>query len=54
MKGILAWHDEPFAKTHSLEVAVDTCVKLDEGLQTALAPSIPLTNKRCTDGYEPV
>ncbi|MDA1196058.1 MAG: HEPN domain-containing protein [Planctomycetota bacterium] len=43
MKGLLAWHDEPFRKTHDLAVIGLQCVAIDAGLEVQVRAAAPLT-----------
>ena len=43
MKAFLAWHDEPFRKTHNLEELGHQCVALDATLQAVADQAAPLT-----------
>ena len=43
MKGLLAWHDEPFGKTHDLETLGESCLRLDSTLRSLVDRATPLT-----------
>lgn len=43
MKGFLAWHDEPFRKTHSLVELGMACSRLDPSLESLLRKSASLS-----------
>jgi HEPN domain-containing protein len=43
LKAFLAWHDQPFRKTHSLEEIGRQCVQLDPGLGELVRRAAPLT-----------
>lgn len=43
MKALLAWHDEPFGKTHNLEALGEPCVRLDPTLGPVVDRAAPLT-----------
>lgn len=43
MKGMLAWHDEPFGKTHNLETLGEACLRLDSTLRLLVDRAVPLT-----------
>jgi HEPN domain-containing protein len=43
LKGFLAWHDQPFRKTHSLEELGEQCLGLDERLRAEVDRAVPLT-----------
>lgn len=43
MKGFLAWHDEPFRKTHSLTELGLVCSRLDPSLESILRKASGLT-----------
>jgi len=43
MKGLLAWHDQPFGKTHSLELLGEACLRLDSTLRALVDRAAPLT-----------
>jgi HEPN domain-containing protein len=44
MKGLLAWHDRPFAKTHDLRRLVDVCLEVEPGLGSVLLQSARLSD----------
>jgi len=43
MKGLLAWHDRPFRKTHDLVEIGAQCVEIDSTLEPLLRRAAPLT-----------
>ena len=43
MKAFLAWHDEPFRKTHNIEELGQKCVGLDATLAAVAGQAAPLT-----------
>lgn len=43
LKAFLAWHDEPFRKTHSIEELRKACVAIAPELATAIDGAVPLT-----------
>jgi HEPN domain-containing protein len=43
MKGFLAWHDQPFRKTHDLGELGILCVAVDVTLEPVLRKAAPLT-----------
>jgi HEPN domain-containing protein len=43
MKGMLAWHDKPFGKTHNLEALGEACLQLDSTLRPLVDRAAPLT-----------
>ena len=43
MKGLLAWHDEPFGKTHDLGTLGEMCLRLDSTLRSLVDRAAPLT-----------
>jgi len=43
MKGLLAWHDEPFGKTHDLEKLGEACLRLDSTIRSVVDRAVPLT-----------
>ncbi len=43
LKAMLAWHDVPFRKTHSLEELGRQCAALDSTLQELTSEAAPLT-----------
>jgi len=43
MKGFLAWHDQPFRKTHNLVEIGQACVEIDPSLEGVLRAAAPLT-----------
>lgn len=43
LKAFLAWHDEPFRKTHNLEEIGRQCVQLDPKLIELMRRAAPLT-----------
>ena len=43
LKAFLAWHDEPFRKTHNLEELGQACLALDSSLQPLVDQAVPLT-----------
>lgn len=43
LKALLAWHDAPFRKTHSLEELGRQCAALDSTLQELANEAAPLT-----------
>ncbi len=43
LKGLLAWHDIPFRKTHSLVELGEACAKAVPGLEPLLRKAAPLT-----------
>lgn len=43
LKGLLAWHDEPFRKTHNLVELGEQCARLVPSLSELLLRSAPLT-----------
>ena len=43
MKGLLAWHDEPFGKTRNLEPLGETCLRSDSSLRPLVDRAVPLT-----------
>jgi HEPN domain-containing protein len=42
-KALLAWHDVPFRKTHSLEELGERCLSVDESLRALVDRVVPLT-----------
>ena len=56
MKGFLAWHDEPFRKTHSLTELGLVCSRLDPSLEHVLRKAAGLTEYATVYRYpgEPV
>ena len=42
-KALLAWHDVPFRKTHSLEELGERCLSIDETLRPLVDRVVPLT-----------
>lgn len=44
LKALLAWHDVPFRRTHSLEELGEASVKIDPALAPLLDRLAPLTN----------
>lgn len=42
-KAFLAWHDQPFRKTHSLEELGEQCLGLDGTLRPLVDEAVPLT-----------
>lgn len=42
-KAYLAWHDQPFRKTHSLEELGEACLQLDATLRPFVDRAVPLT-----------
>lgn len=43
LKAYLAWHDQPFRKTHSLEELGEACLRLDPSLRPLVDQAVPLT-----------
>jgi HEPN domain-containing protein len=43
MKGLMAWHDEPFGKTHNLEELGEACLQLDSTLRALVDRAAQLT-----------
>ena len=43
LKAVLAWHDEPFRKTHSIEELGRACNAIDPGLRDLVDAAVPLT-----------
>ena len=43
MKGLLAWHDVAFRKTHSLEELGASCEKVEPTLKAVVDAAVPLT-----------
>jgi HEPN domain-containing protein len=43
LKGLLAWHDRPFRKTHDLVELGHACTELDRTLESLLRRAAPLT-----------
>jgi len=43
MKGLLAWHDVPFRKTHDLEEIGEACLGVDATLKGLVDRAAPLT-----------
>jgi HEPN domain-containing protein len=43
MKGFLAWHDQPFRKTHSLVELGSNCIELDPSLEGILRKAAGLS-----------
>lgn len=43
LKGFLFWHNEPFQKTHDLNVIGGRCCAIDPSLQSHLRRAAPLT-----------
>ena len=43
LKGFLAWHDQPFRKTHDLGVVGLQCTEIDGTLESLLRRAAPLT-----------
>ncbi len=43
LKAVLAWHDEPFRKTHSIEELGRACTAIDPGLGDLVDAAVPLT-----------
>jgi HEPN domain-containing protein len=42
-KAFLAWHDEPFRKTHNLREVGDQCIGIDSTLASLVLRATPLT-----------
>ncbi len=42
-KALLAWHDQPFRKTHNLEELGEAVLALDGSLKTQVDRAVPLT-----------
>ena len=42
-KGLLAWHDQPFRKTHSLEEIGEQCLRIAPNLKGLVDRAVPLT-----------
>ena len=43
LKALLAWHDQPFRKTHSIEELGRLCVTIAPELSSAVDAAVPLT-----------
>ena len=43
LEAFLAWHDEPFHKTHNLEELGEQCLSLDASLQVLIDQAVPLS-----------
>jgi HEPN domain-containing protein len=43
LKGFLAWHDQPFRRTHDLVEIGQACVEIDSSLEPLLRRAAPLT-----------
>jgi HEPN domain-containing protein len=43
LKAFLAWHDQPFRKTHDLGALGQQCVEIDPTLESLLREAAPLT-----------
>ena len=43
LKGLLAWHDTPFRKTHSLEEIGEACLAIDGTLRELVDRAVPLS-----------
>lgn len=43
LKAFLAWHDQPFRKTHDLEEIGTLCLEADPSLQSLVDRAVPLT-----------
>jgi HEPN domain-containing protein len=43
LKALLAWHDQPFRKTHSIDALGQACVAIEPGLKIVIDPAVPLT-----------
>jgi HEPN domain-containing protein len=43
MKGLLAWHDIPFRKSHDLEEIGESCLSIDASLKDLVEQAVPLT-----------
>jgi HEPN domain-containing protein len=43
LKALLAWHDRPFRKTHSIEELGRLCVTITPELSSAVDAAVPLT-----------
>ncbi len=43
LKAFLAWHDEPFRKTHSIEELGRACTAVEPGLRDLVDAAVPLT-----------
>ncbi len=43
LKALLAWHDRPFRKTHSIEELGRACSAMDPGLGDLVDAAVPLT-----------
>jgi len=43
LKAVLAWRDEPFRKTHSIEEPGRACATIDPGLGDLVDAAVPLT-----------
>jgi HEPN domain-containing protein len=43
LKALLAWHDVPFRKTHSLEEVGEQCLRIDPSLRAFVDAAVPLT-----------
>lgn len=43
MKAFLAWHDEPFRKTHDLREIGEACLAIDPALEEVVDRAVPLT-----------
>jgi len=43
LKALLAWHDRPFRKTHSIEVLGQACAAIAPDLTAVIDPAVPLT-----------
>ena len=43
LKALLAWHDQPFRKTHSIEELGRRCVAIAPELSSAVDGAVPLT-----------
>ncbi len=43
LKAVLAWHDQPFRKTHSIEELGRACTAIELGLGDLVDAAVPLT-----------
>lgn len=51
LKALLAWHDQPFRKTHNLEELGQACLALEPGLRELVDRAAPLTAYAWTFRY---
>jgi HEPN domain-containing protein len=51
LKAYLIWHDQPFRKTHELEVLLTACTKIDQGFSTLVPAAKSLTRYAVDQRY---